>query len=212
VNHFQAVAIVVMGAMLLMLGTALPANAEVIVSAKGGLHSFENTHYRLADAGFNYGFAIQYLPPLENRTLDVGVEVMIGKSKHFSNNVNQSTALIRGTREVSWNGILMTAHYRPPVSTSIQPYVGGGVGLYQFTPLIILESTGAPPGIATATQSRTGFNLDAGVDFRLGPHWIVGLEYRYISANVSSKNNPSAASWVNNLNFMTTQMALRYAF
>lgn len=134
-RSFKFIAIAVVGVVLLTIGAVLPAGAEVVVSAKGGLHSFENSHYRFSEASFNYGFAIQYLPPLENRALDVGVEIMSGKNRQFVQNISASAIPTPGTRQLTWSGILLTAHYRPPVSTSIQPYVGGGFGLYRFTRL-----------------------------------------------------------------------------
>lgn len=218
-RSFTSIAIAVVIVAFLVIGVVLPASAEVVVSAKGGLFWMEKDKYTTHDTGTNYGFSIQYLPPVENRIFDVGAEYMTGRTRREATRgcgqlICEQQPLAGGNNvslNMRYDAIIGTVHYRPPISTSIQPYIGGGLGMYIFTPYVT-PATNVTFPLNPPTQTRSGWNFDIGTDFRLGPHWIVGIEYRYISANVSSSQNTSMNSWVNNLNFMTTTAAVRYAF
>lgn len=131
-TSIKSIAVAFVGMVLLTIGVVIPASAEVVVSAKGGAFWMEKDNYQFSKGALTYGFSLQYLPPVENRVIDVGIEYMTGQTKRpafpgSAGLLNTITGVIR------YDAIIGTMHYRPPVSTSIQPYIGAGVGWYAFT-------------------------------------------------------------------------------
>lgn len=215
--------IAVVGVVLLMIGSVLPAEAELRLTAKGGLHSFEKDGYSAEDTAIAYGFGISYLPPIKDQIMDLTFEYLHGKVQSYvGNNSNFSCCFTPSgrsvTRIVTWDAFSFGAHYRPPVSTSVQPYIGGGIGIYVFNPrekggsCVNCFPLGARVVLNGPVQVRQGFHLDLGTDFVVAPHWIVGLEYKHVFANVSSDSNDATAAWTNNLSFGALFGNLRYAF
>lgn len=93
-----------------------------------------------------------------------------------------------------------------PLSATVRPFIGGGVGYYST------KATNQPTfAYGAPTGSEIGYHANAGIDYLLSHHWIVGLEGRYafLKGNAVSLTNISERV---SLNYGLISLAIRYVF
>lgn len=79
-------------------------------------------------------------------------------------------------------------HYNLEMEGSMKPYVGAGLGYNSLTSTVELPSftffgTTVGGGTASATDSRIGINLLAGINYKMNDQMIIMIEPRYVLAS-----------------------------
>jgi opacity protein-like surface antigen len=153
---------------------------------QGGASMPTGDYGQVASTGWNFGGMADYWM---NSQWGLGGDVAY-HANNASKEINDGLALIDPGSEMKFSTMQFGAHATyliPTQGGTMSPYLQGGVGSYNIKTKI----DGGTLLTGEATESKFGFNMGAGVDFRATPTVNLGVNgtYHYISAD------PSALNW-----------------
>ncbi|WP_372713415.1 outer membrane beta-barrel protein [Ilyobacter sp.] len=192
-----------------MLAIALPTGSTFAqetynhwsIQAKGGVNTISGLYKSSTDRDINYeaGGAIEYtISP----TIGIGAEYLYLNNDHdwknFTSNIHQTTVF------TSLNLSNLTVPYRSGFWKNVNTYftvgLGAGIGDFESTDPLIIESTGDVVNLVNVL----GMNFE----YSINKNIAIGIEPQYFS-NTNSQFNPKPYQ-TDNKNFYTVNLNLRY--
>jgi opacity protein-like surface antigen len=188
------VSLVSAGALAVSAGAA---NAQMYVSGSAGLFmpedisstsggvsgtvEFDKGPFLSAAIGYKYKFGLR--AEVEGSWARTSVD----KVRAFGRTVS-----VNGGDNNVYTG-MVNAFYDIPTGTSIQPYVGGGIGVGHIS-----DATVTVGGIATNTGSATdfAFQLEGGVAFPIAPNLSIVPAYRYLQITSGGSGTDDATAHI----------------
>ena len=161
---------------VVMLTITAVSSAQLALKGIGGAIGFASISYSGSTGGSQSGFLIGAHADLGEFTKDIE---FFPDVQYFSTSKDVSG----GTEKISDFAINANVHYNIAMEGMLKPYVGAGLGYnsLSFTGTANLGPFGSYS--VTASDSRIGINLLAGVNYRLNDMLTLVVEPRYVLAS-----------------------------